>query len=184
LKTLASRRYGRGIETALLLGLDSAGTVLPNQSAGGIIASAVTTNSAVAATVSADDLEALFESLNEAYHPNAIWLMNQATRNAIGKLKDSTNRYLLQPNPATGSLNMLWGRPVVLAASAPSIATGNIPVLFGDLQSGYFLFQNDGLRISTTTERYADLNEGSVIISAAVGGCALVSGAIAGLKIS
>jgi HK97 family phage major capsid protein len=77
LKPMYSRRFARGLEKAVLLGTDQAGTTLPNQSTGGLVAAATTTNSATASVVAADDLEVIYESLNDGYHPTAVWVMNQ-----------------------------------------------------------------------------------------------------------
>jgi len=184
LKPLYARRFARGLEKAVLLGKDSAGTTLPNQNTGGLVAAAQTTNSATAGVIAADDLEGIFESLNDGYHSTAVWVMSQATRNVFGKLKDSTGRYLIQPNPATGSLDMLWGKQIVTAASMPSIVTGNTAVLFTSLQDSYFVYVNGGLRLSTTHERYAEFNEASMIASVKTGGTVLLPAAVQGLKIS
>jgi HK97 family phage major capsid protein len=74
-----SLRYGRGLEKAVTLGVDSAGTTLPNQASGGLLAAATvgTTTAVLANGIGWTDLVNGFGELDAAYiNPNTAWVMN------------------------------------------------------------------------------------------------------------
>jgi HK97 family phage major capsid protein len=95
IRDLFSMRYGRGIEKAITLGLDSAGTTLPNQASGGLVGVATvgTTTSTVAGGIGWGDLVSLYSALDPAYvNPNTAWVMNSTTHAYLIGLKDGFGR--------------------------------------------------------------------------------------------
>lgn len=85
-------RYARGVEKAVTLGTDSAGTALPSQASGGIISVAAvgTVTGTIAAGIGWTDLTNLYAALDPAYadNPDAAWVMKSSTRNYLLGLKD------------------------------------------------------------------------------------------------
>ena len=70
--------------------------------------------------------------------------MNRSTLFAIRKLKDGQGNYLWQPNHQAGEPAMLAGYPVVEVAGMPTIATGNVTALFGDMEMTYLVVDRKG----------------------------------------
>lgn len=94
--------------------------------------SSTTITSSGTAVVSSDDLINLVYSLPRPYRKNACWLMNDTTLAAIRKLKDNTQNYLWERNMALNEPSTLLGFPVYTSEFMPNIASGKIPVIFGD----------------------------------------------------
>jgi HK97 family phage major capsid protein len=89
-------RYARGLERSVTLGVDSAGTTLPNQTAGGLAGGAVigTTTASLAAGIGWDDMTAAVGALDPAYTNPAktVWQFNSSTRAYLLGLKDGFGR--------------------------------------------------------------------------------------------
>jgi len=145
-------RYARGLEKAVTLGTDSAGTALPNQPTGGLLASAVVgqTTAAIADGIGWDDLTALFSAIDPAYAtPNSAFVMSSQTRAYLIGMKDGFGRPYFTPDPsADNPFSKLLGYDIVLDQSMPSPTAGaftanQLPILFGDLERAYML-RTDG----------------------------------------
>lgn len=145
-------RYARGLEKCVTLGTDSAGTALPNQPTGGLLATATVgqTTAAIADGIGWDDLTALFSSVDPAYStPNASWVMSSTTRAYLLGLKDGFGRPYYTPDPSSDQpFGKLLGYDIVLNQSMPSPTAGafsanQVPILFGDLEKAYML-RTDG----------------------------------------
>jgi HK97 family phage major capsid protein len=86
-------------------------------------------------------------TLNEAYHPNASWLMTRGTSVIIRKAQMQANLFF----PAftrVGTQDFLFGYPVNYSAYMPSAIRGNTPVLFGDFKRGYVIGDRGGSGIN------------------------------------
>lgn len=103
------------------------------------------TTAAAVAAVTGDELLTLIGSLPSERDTNSKWYMNRSTLFAIRKLKDGQGNYLWQPNYVSGQPAMLAGYPVVEVAGMPSLATGNIPILFGDMEMTYLIVDRLGI---------------------------------------
>jgi len=183
LSDLSASRVGRGIERLLTLGLDQSGTATPNNPGLVSLAQTATTTATIAGGVGWTDLVNVFDSLDAAYLPQAIWQMSSKTRNYLAGLKDSTGRSYFVPGTAN-SLDMLLGRPIVINQSLPLITTASAkPILFGSLFDG-FQVVSSAVNIVTLVERFAEVNESAVIVSTRVGSAGLQAGAIQALKIA
>lgn len=112
----------------------------------------ITTASATAIT--ADEIMNLYYSLRAPYRKNAVWLMNDATVNAIRLLKDKNGQYLWQPALKDGTYDTLLGRPVHTSTAVPTIAGGNKVMAFGDL-SYYWIGDREGITFRRLNELYA-----------------------------
>ncbi|WP_267422832.1 phage major capsid protein [Methylobacterium sp. GC_Met_2] len=93
----------------------------------------------------ADALVAFMYSLPIFYRSRAAWMMNGPTIGLIRGIRDSTGRFLWQESLASGEPPTLLGRPVIEAPDMPDVAAGNIPILFGDFQRGYRIYDRVGV---------------------------------------
>jgi HK97 family phage major capsid protein len=86
-------------------------------------------------------------------------------------LKDTLGRPIFIPNPSSGVLDQLFGRPIVLNQQLPSAyVAGNTGILYGDFSEGYLLRTDGDLSIRRLDERFADSLEVGFIAYARVGG--------------
>jgi HK97 family phage major capsid protein len=175
-----SLRYGRGLEKAVTLGTDSAGTTLPNQTSGGILgaATAGTTTASLAAGIGWDDLTAAYGALDPAYvNPNTAWVFNSTTRATLLGMKDGFGRPFWIPDPsADGPFDKLMGYDVVIDQSMPNLGANAKPILFGDLSRAYLLRTDGDPSILRLNERYADTLEVGFFLYARIGGVSLNAG--------
>ena len=123
LTNLTASRVGRGIEKLLTLGLDQSGTATPNNAGLLSIAQTATTTATIAGGIGWTDLVNVFDSLDAAYSPRAIWQMSSKTRNYLLSLKDSNGRPFFTPS-TDGGLDYLLGKPIVINQSLPSPTAG------------------------------------------------------------
>lgn len=104
-----------------------------------------------------DELADLYYSVKPAYRAKGVWLMNDATRKTLSKIKTgvaSDLRYLWAESVASGQPATLFGRPVISASNMPTIATGEKTVAFGDL-SYYYIVDKVGMDLKRLNELYA-----------------------------
>jgi HK97 family phage major capsid protein len=96
--------------------------------------------------LSADDLINMSLSLKDAYYMggNVAWVMRRSTAQAIRKLKDSYNQYLLQTSLTLGMPDQLLGYPIRYTDAMPTNAAGNYPICFGNWSRGYLLADRVG----------------------------------------
>lgn len=85
--------------------------------------------------------------LHTAYRQNASWVCNRKTQSVIRKIKDSDSNYIWLPPVSATQHPMLLGHPVLEDENMPDIAAGKIPILFGDLRSGYLIVDGKGTRV-------------------------------------
>jgi len=95
----------------------------------------------------ADALFDLVDSLKASYLPGASFLMTRAMRNKIRKLKDTQDRYLLQPSLTAGVPDTLLGYPVALAEDMPNLAADVVGVLFGNFNQAYTIVDRVGVTV-------------------------------------
>lgn len=121
----------------------------------GVVAGASLGHTAANATkIVADDILQLFYSLSYLYRQRAVWLMEDATMQAIRLLKTGDGQYLWQPGLHASEPDTLLGRPVYTLNAMASIATGERVVVFGDL--AYFWIVDFGaLSLRRLEELYA-----------------------------
>lgn len=107
-------------------------------------------------SVTSDDLIDLQGTVKDAFQANACWLMAPATRNAIRKLKDAENRYLLIPDYRQGGTGFtLLGKPVYVSDNMPALGTtGNKAIYYGDF-SGLGMKFSENLDIEILREHFA-----------------------------
>lgn len=109
---------------------------------------------ASATAITADEVINLYYSLRSPYRKKAVWLMNDATVNAIRLLKDKNGQYLWQPALKEGAPDTLLGRPVYTSTAVPTITDGGKVMAFGDL-SYYWIGDREGISFRRLNELYA-----------------------------
>lgn len=162
-------RYQRSVSQAIVQGNSSNFTALSAPSA-------LTTGTT--ATVKYADLLGLMTALDPAYTFNACWSFSNATLGAILGISDSNGRPLFLPfndGGTSGFVGTIFGYPVKIDQYAPTIATGNLPIRFGDHSAAYTLREVEpGIVIKTTDQRYIELNRLGVVAFARAGGAPTV----------
>lgn len=116
-----------------------------------------TSNSVTAAATNAitlDELITLQSSVKTAYQANACWTMHPTTFTVLKKLKDTTNRPLLESDPSKPFPYTILGKPVYLSDSMPTIAAGAKTILYGDYSGLSVNFRED-IGIDILREKYA-----------------------------
>jgi HK97 family phage major capsid protein len=125
---------------------------------------------AVTGSIAYPDIAALYGTVTQAYARNGSWQMSTSTRAFLMGLVATTGQPIFDANPAADPFSSIFGKPVIINDSLPSVATGNKPILFGDFKRGYLL-RTDGLpTIKRLDERFADTDEVGFIIRTRVGG--------------
>lgn len=106
----------------------------------------VTTATGQTTNFTYDDLVGLIESLDESYLRGTnrpVWMMNQASRLLIRKLKDTSGRPLWTPSfdggISEGLAGSLLGYGVVINNFLEAPAASKKPVLFGAFNPGYLV---------------------------------------------
>lgn len=107
----------------------------------------LTTPAKGANSVLADILLAFVYSLPIFYRARAAWMMNGPTIAAIRGIKDGTGRFIWQESLSVGQPPTLLGFPVIEAPDMPDLAAGAVPILFGDFQRGYRIYDRVGVSI-------------------------------------
>jgi HK97 family phage major capsid protein len=95
----------------------------------------------------ADDIVNLVHDLPSQVAGDARFAMNRATLAAVRLLKDNQDRYLWQPSYQAGQPQTLLGYPVTEIPDMPDVATGAVPVLFGDFADSYLIVDRIGVRV-------------------------------------
>ena len=143
---IVTRLIGENI--AVLLGTKlaiGAGTTEPT----GVVVGATigkTGATAVSGVPAWDDLIDLQESVLAPYQARASWVMSNGAVGAIRKIKDSSNRYLWEPNGQAGQPSTLLGAPVFRDPFMAAPAINALSVAYGDF-SRYWVRTVGAVRI-------------------------------------
>lgn len=105
------------------------------------------TNAVAAAAIDPDELVDLVYSLPSSFTLNARFTMNRTTQGEIRKLKDGNNLPIWQPSLAAGQPATLLGYPITEMPGMPNIATGTVPIAFGDFRRGYLIVDRKGISV-------------------------------------
>lgn len=90
-----------------------------------------------ATNLSADAIIKLMHSLPATYRNKGAWLMNGTTLGKIRTLKDGQGNYLWRPSLAEGNPETILGRPVYECVDMADVASGAVPIVFGDIGTAY-----------------------------------------------
>lgn len=108
---------------------------------------------AAATAVTADELITLQGTVKDMFQEDAIWIMNPKTRDAIRKLKDNMNRYLLQDDISLPFGKSLLGKPIYVSDNMPEMAAGKVAIYYGDMSGLATKFSED-LWMDVLRERF------------------------------
>lgn len=173
-----ARRIGTKEEEAFFTG-DGAGKPTGILAAAGGADIGVTTTGA---SITADDVIDLYYSLRVPYRKKAKWIMNDATVNALRKLKDTTGQYLWEPSLVAGTPNKILGCEVITSPFMPGIAAGEKSIAFGDF-SYYWIADRTGRTFKRLNELYAATGQVGFIGNQRVDGKLILPEAIKVLKL-
>lgn len=165
-------RYVRSVSQAIVAGNASNFIALSAPSA-------LTT--AVIAKVGYADLVALMTALDPAYSPGAAWSMSNATLGVVLNIVDNNGRPIFIPfndGGNSGFVGTIFGYPVKIDQYAPAVATGTLPIRFGDHAAAYTLREvAPGVVIKQSADRWIELNRLGVVAFARAGGAPTIASA-------
>lgn len=137
-----------------------------------------------ATAVNADKLIGMMYALPQQYRNNGSWLMNGTTLGVIRTLKDTNGNYIWQPGLQAGQPSSLLGRPVIEDPTMPDIADGAYPLMYGDFNRAYRIYDRVGMSI--LRDPYTQATKGLVRFHARrrVGGAPVLTEALRKLKMA
>jgi HK97 family phage major capsid protein len=137
-----------------------------------------------AALLTANGLIDLFHAVPPAYRQLGAWMMNSTTVGAVRKLVSSTGNPLWVDSLAAGNPPTILGRPVIEAIDMPDIAANAYPVVFGNFNQAYRIY--DRVSLTLLRDPFTQATNGLVRFHARrrVGGDVVKAEAIRKLKIS
>lgn len=138
------------LEAELLKGTGATGHMT-----GVLATSGISVTAAAATAIRADDLISVQMKVNQRFRGKGVWIMSPSTLEAIRKLKDGDQRYLLNPDIRDGFNYRLLGCPVYESDAMENIAASKKTVLFGDF-SGLGVNIRPGFELQLLLEKYAD----------------------------
>ena len=99
-------------------------------------------NSTTANTIALQDLQKFYSEKDIwAYRGKCKWYLST---DALAKLRFQTgsdNHFTWSQDIREGFAQLLNGDPIIPVVEMPNVATGNIPVLYGDMQSAYVIVE-------------------------------------------
>ena len=95
-------------------------------------------------------------SLPEQYMDGAGFIVKNATKGTLRKIKDDSGQYLWTPSVAAGAPPSLDGDPVYTNGAMPAIGAGNNAVVYGNVSYGYKVVDRLGMTIQRLNELYAE----------------------------
>ncbi len=137
-----------------------------------------------ATNVNADQLIGLMYAMPAVYRNNGSWLMNGTTLGKVRTLKDGNGNYLWQPSYQAGQPSTLLGRPVIEDPTMPDAANGTFPIIYGDFNKAYRVYDRVGMSI--LRDPYTQATKGMVRFHARrrVGGSPILTEALRKLKMA
>ena len=137
---------------------------------------------AAGASITVDNLIDLIYTLKSPYRRNASFLMRDVTVSPLRKLKDGNGAYLWQPSVQAGQPDRLLGYPIYTSPYVPAVATGALPIAFGDF-SNYWIADRMGRTVQRLNELYAGNGQVGFMATERVDGKVILSEGIQLLKI-
>jgi HK97 family phage major capsid protein len=125
----------------------------------GLFTSATVGKTAASATVvTYDELVDLTESIDPAYTEggNCGFVMSQAARGGMRKLKDGQQRPLWEPSVQAGTPDRFMGYGLTINNYVPIPAANATSIGFGDVREAYVIRDVTDFTLLRLTERYAD----------------------------
>lgn len=174
-----AERLGRLVNYQLTLGT---GTGAPNGIVTAVGTPALLTGAN--AVVATDDYLNLIHSVDPAYrgNPGVGFMFNDATLLSLRKQKDTTGAYIWQPGTTAGAAPTVFGYKYAINQDMADIATGNVPILFGDFKK-YQARRVNNVAIRRLDERYAENDQVAFLAFYRFDGELMDSRAVKGIKV-
>lgn len=141
-----AKKIAEFLEKELLVGTSTKMT--------GVLSGTNTLETAAATAITTDELIGLQMKVKQVYQNGAVWIMNPETFEAIRKLKDGENRYLLNADLTNGFGYALLGKPVYVSDNMPKIASEAKTIVYGDM-TGLTVKVSEQVEIQVLQEKYA-----------------------------
>lgn len=117
-------------------------------------------NSGVDGDIDRLSLLKLQTSVQEAYQPNAVFMMNRSSWLNVLQLSNTTNDFLIGPTLLKDGTSLgILGKPVVFADDMPAFSSDSLSIIYGDL-SAYMIVDKVGVRV--LRNEFTKANQGIV----------------------
>jgi len=140
-----------------------------------------------AGAFTADDILHLIYAVPAQYRTNGTLLVNSQTEYAMRIMKDAvnnSNQYLWQPSLQAGRPATFAGYPVMNSEFIPRITDGHAVAIFGDIRSGYTIYDRLGVTIQRLDELFATQGMVGFKVHFRVGGAVVRPDALRVLDVS
>lgn len=132
--------------------------------------------------LTADEIIALYYSLDEQYRGKAVFLMHEDTAKSLRLLKDENGHYLWR-EALGGETDRLLDCPVYMSRFMPKVAAGAKPILFGDL-SKYWIADRGNRTLLRFSEIFALRDQTAFVMTERVDGKLIVPEAVKVLQMA
>jgi HK97 family phage major capsid protein len=102
----------------------------------------------------------LFHAVPPAYRSNGAWMLNSTSVAAVRKLTTAQGAPLWVDSLAAGNPATILGRPVIEAVDMPAIGASSFPILFGDFNQAYRIY--DRVSLSFLRDPFTQATNGLV----------------------
>lgn len=127
-----------------------------------------TKTTAVAGTVTADEIIECQDLVADQYQENAIWIMAPSTRTVLRTMKDGQNNYLLQRDYTTKWNWTLLGKPVYCSDAVESLAASKRFIFYGDFSQALAGKISEEMNMQILREAYATKHGVGILCETAV----------------
>lgn len=141
-----AKKIAAFVEKELLIGTTNKMT--------GLASGTSTVTAASETAVTADELIAMQMKVKQVYQNGAVWIMAPSTFEAIRKLKDGNDRYLLNDDITNGFGWSLLGKPVYVSDNMPAMAASAKAIYYGDM-TGLTVKVSENVEVQVLIEKYA-----------------------------
>jgi len=100
-----------------------------------------------AAALKLNGLINIYHSLPPAYRNVGVWMINSTSVAAIRAMTNAMGAPVWVDSLAVGNPATILGRPVVEAVDMPDVANGTFPIVFGDFNSAYRIYDRVSLAV-------------------------------------
>ena len=139
-----------------------------------------------AGVLTADNILKLIYAVPAQYRTNGTLLVNSQTEYKMRIMKDAYphGQYLWQPSLQAGRPATFAGYPVMNSEFIPGIAAGHEVAIFGDIRSGYTIYDRLGVTIQRLDELFATQGMVGFKVHFRVGGAVVRPDALRVLDVS
>jgi HK97 family phage major capsid protein len=89
----------------------------------------------------------LFHAVPSAYRSNGVWMINSTSVAAIRKMVTSQGAPVWVDSLAAGNPPTILGRPAIEAVDMPDVGNGTFPIVFGDFNQAYRIYDRVSLAV-------------------------------------